>query len=71
MHKNEPSLATHINEVRSHYNIPEGGLSTIIYCGKVQNESDLAAALQVHRKVVEEETFKEQISITGMLVGQV
>lgn len=71
MHKNEPTLTTHINEVRAQYKIPDGGLTTIIYCGKVQNESDMSAALQVHRMLVEEEASKEQIIITGLLTGQV
>jgi hypothetical protein len=31
----------------------------------------MTAALQIHRMLVEEEASKEQIIITGLLVGQV
>jgi len=70
MHSDEPSLLSHLNEVRSK-NLPEGGLTTIIYCGKVRSENELMNALQVHRSFVEEEVNKEHVNITGILMGQV
>jgi hypothetical protein len=70
MHSEEPSLLSHLTEVRAKA-IPEGGLSTVIYCGKVRTENDLMNALQVHRSFVEEEVNKEQVNVTGILMGQV
>lgn len=70
MHQDEPSLLTHLNKVRETA-LPEGGLSTVIFCGRVQGESDLPAVLQVHHRIVEEEVNKEMVKITGVLLGQV
>lgn len=69
MHEEEPSLLSHLNEVRSRH-LPEGGLSTVIYCGKVRSEGDLSEALQIHRIFVEEEVNQEEVNVTGILVGQ-
>lgn len=69
MHQDEPSLLSHLNLVRSN-TISEGGLSTLIYCGKIRTESELAAALQVHREIVETEVNKNEGNITGILIGQ-
>lgn len=70
MNIEEPSLLSHLNECRSKV-LPEGGISIVIYCGKVRTENDLASALQVHRLFVEEEVNKEAVNITGILMGQV
>jgi len=70
MHQDEPSLLTHLNAVRASA-LPEGGLSTVIYCGKVQNDSDLSAAIGVHQEIVAEEVNREQVLVTGILMGQV
>jgi hypothetical protein len=70
MHQDEPSLLSHLNEVRANA-LPEGGLSTVVFCGKLQFESDLSSALQMHQEIVEEEVNKEQVKVTGMLLGQV
>lgn len=70
MHNEEPSLASHLKYIRSKH-IPEGGLSTVIYCGKVYSENDISDVLQVHREIVEEEVNKEQVNVTGILIGQV
>ena len=70
MHAEEPSLLTHLNETRFKA-LSEGGLTTVIYCGKVRNENDLLSALQVHRSIVEQEVNKEQVNVTGILMGQV
>ncbi len=70
MNVEEPSLLTHLHECRSKIS-PEGGISIVIYCGKVRNENDLSSALQVHRSFVEEEVNKESVNITGILMGQV
>lgn len=70
MHQDEPSLLVHLNEVRRSA-LPEGGLSTAVFCGRTQAESDLQAALQVHQQIVEEEVNNEQVKVTGVLLGQV
>ena len=70
MHQDEPSLLQHLNEVRTSA-LPEGGLTTIIFCGKLRSDGDLSDVLQVHRKIVENEVNEEEVSITGLLVGQV
>ena len=70
MHQDEPSLLTHLNQVRSKA-LPEGGLSTVIYCGKMQTDSVLPAVLHMHQEIVEEEINKEQVKVTGVLLGQV
>lgn len=70
MNPEEPSLLAHLNEVRIKA-IPEGGLSTVIFCGKVRSEAELMEALQVHRSIVEEEVNKEEVNVTGLLMGQV
>lgn len=70
MHQEEPSLLSHINAVRANA-LPEGGLSTVIYCGKVQADSDLSAAIQVHQEIVADEVNKEHVLVTGILMGQV
>lgn len=70
MQQDEPSLLSHLNDVRESA-LPEGGLSTVIFCGKVQSESDMPAVLQVHHSIVEEEVNKEMVKITGVLLGQV
>eukprot|EP01032_Pedospumella_encystans_P003584 gene3584-4238_t len=69
MHQEEPSLLSHINAVRANA-LPEGGLSTVIYCGKVQADSDLSAAIQVHQEIVADEVNKEHVLVTGILMGQ-
>jgi hypothetical protein len=70
MNPEEPSLLTHLNEARTKA-LSEGGLTTIIYCGKVRNENDLGTALDLHRTIVEQEVNKEQVNVTGILMGQV
>ena len=78
MNVEEPTLISHITEVRSGY-LPEGGISTVIYCGKIKLESDLPGVMQVHRNMVESEDKKKKKKtksdqsayITGILIGQV
>lgn len=70
MHQDEPSLLQHLNEVRAAA-LPEGGLTTVIFCGKLRSDGDLNDVLQVHRKIVENEVNEEEVSVTGLLVGQV
>lgn len=40
MHKDEPTLFDHLGEVRKDLFV-EGGVSMVIYCGKITNESDM------------------------------
>lgn len=70
MNSAEPSFLTHQNEVRQGA-LLEGGLSTVIFCGKVRAGSDLADILHVHRKIVEDEVNDEEVNVTGILMGQV
>ncbi|RYH08270.1 hypothetical protein EON65_41045 [archaeon] len=70
MNPEEPNLLSHLNEVRLKA-LPEGGLTSVIYCGKVRTEQELMQALQVHRVFVEEEVNKEEVNVTGLLMGQV
>lgn len=70
MNPEEVSLLDHLNEARLK-SLPEGGLTTIIYCGKVRSEADLSAALSLHRSIVEHEVNQEQMNISGILMGQV
>ena len=67
MNVDEPSLLDHINQVRS---AVDDGVSTVIYCGKIKSESDSAAVLQAHRKIVEAEVNSEAANVTGILIGQ-
>jgi len=70
MHQNEPSLFTHLKELREEA-LVEGGISTVIFCGKAKSDGDLLAVLQTHRSNVEEEINEEEVNITGILIGQV
>jgi hypothetical protein len=70
MHQNEPSLFTHLKELREEA-LVEGGISTVIFCGKAKSDGDLLAVLQTHRSIVEEEVNEEEVNITGILIGQV
>ena len=70
MNTEEPSLLSHLNEVRKQA-LPEGGVTTVIFCGKIRNESDLDTVLQSHRSIVEEEVNMEEVNVTGLLMGQV
>ena len=69
MNPSEPNLYTHLENLRVKA-LPEGGLSTIIYCGVVKTEGDMQAALQVHRKIVEDEVNQESANVSGLLCGQ-
>jgi hypothetical protein len=72
MHEEEPSLLSHLNEVRSKGLAEgQGGLSTVIYCGKIRGDGDLPEVLHVHREIVEAEVNREGVNITGILIGQV
>jgi hypothetical protein len=70
MNPDEPSLLTHFNESRFKAHA-DGGLTTIIFCGKVRTEADMPAALELHRSIVEQEVNKEQVNVFGILMGQV
>lgn len=69
MHKDEPSLLNHFSDIRKS-KLPEGGLSMIIFAGRIQAESDMLDVLNVHRKIVEDTVNHEQCNITGILMGQ-
>jgi hypothetical protein len=70
MNPGEPSFLSHQSEVRSSL-LSECGLTTIIYCGKIRSGINLTDILQVHRKFVEDEVNDEEVSVTGLLMGQV
>lgn len=69
MHQEEPSLLDHIVSLRNTQE--ESGVSSIIYCGKVRSESELIEALNVHRNIIEGEVNKNEVHLTGLLMGQV
>jgi len=73
MHSEEPTLLSHLLDVRSKlYTEPDGiGLTNIIFAGKLRTESDLSEGLLAHRKIVEEEVNSSEADITGILMGQV
>jgi len=70
MHTDEPTLHTHLQELRSATGLPEGGLSTAIICGKMRSENDSSEVLQMHRSIVEDEVNNEGSNVTGLLMGQ-
>ena len=70
MHADEPSLQSHLEELRARTGIPEGGVSTVIICGKMRSENDSAEILAMHRSIVEDEVNREGSNVTGLLVGQ-
>lgn len=70
MHQEEPSLLTHLKSLRDEA-LPEGGISSVIFCGKVRAENELTTVLVTHRTIVEEEVNEEEVNITGILIGQV
>ena len=69
MNEEEPNLLSHFTDVRRGY-IPEGGISTIIVCGKMRSDADANPCLDTHRRVVEEEVKREKSNITGICMAQ-
>lgn len=77
MNEEEPNLLAHLRAVRLTHGDSEG-ISTIILCVKLRQESDSAAALELHRKIVEEEVNNENVNvkadspspITGIAMAQ-
>jgi hypothetical protein len=69
MNPSEPNLFSHLEKERTKL-LPEGGLSTVIFCGQIKSENDMQSALQVHRKIVEDEVNQESANVTGLLMGQ-
>ncbi len=70
MNPQEPSLYTHLNEARTDC-FAEGGLTSVIYCGKIRTDVDLTSILFSHRTLVEDEVNTESANITGILIVQV
>lgn len=70
MNAGEVSLQGHLDELRAETNIEDGGLSTVIFCGKMKSEHDSADVLAMHRTVVEAEVNSEGTNVTGLLMGQ-
>jgi hypothetical protein len=70
MHEEEPNLASHLADLRANTLIPEGGLSSVIYCGRMKNEGETNEILAVHRDIVEREVNSEGTNVTGLLMGQ-
>jgi len=69
MNPEEPSLLSHLAEARTAA-LAEGGLSTVIFCGKMRSEAESGSVLDVHRLFVEEEVNNEGVNVTGLLMGQ-
>jgi hypothetical protein len=71
MNSEEPTLLTHLEEVRRRATGKNDGiLSCVVYAGKTKSESDLVTSLLVHRTIVEEEVNEEDANVTGLLMGQ-
>lgn len=70
MNPEEPNLKSHFEDLRSSTGIPEGGLSSVIYCGRMRNEGDTTDTLGAHRDIVEAEVNSEGSNVTGLLIGQ-
>ena len=72
MNENEPTLLTHIDQMREKMYLEGIGLSNVIFAGKLRAETDLPEGLLVHRKIVEEEvnSSEQEAHITGILMGQ-
>ena len=70
MNAEEPSLLSHLDGSRKIALPGEGGLSTVVYCGRMRSEADSGAVLDVHRVIVENEVNKEGVNVTGLLLGQ-
>lgn len=74
MNADEPNLLKHLTEARTRH-IPEGGLSTILFCGKMtRGEGDSASVMSLHKGFVEEELGdhnNEEVNVTGLLMIQV
>ena len=70
MNAEEPSLLKHISQLRGATGIAEGGLSSVIFCGKMGSEADTEGVLSMHRTVVEHEVNSEDSNVTGLLMGQ-
>lgn len=73
MNPAEPNLLSHINDIRSAVlskNNMDQAITTVIYCGTFHTIS-LEEAKKLHTEVVEEEVNKENVNITGILMGQV
>ena len=73
MNDAEQSLLDHLEVIRASKGIPEGGLSTVIFCGKVQSDGYVRDALAMHKKIVTEEnnSMPANMKITGLLISQV
>ena len=69
MNENEPSLFSHLNEIRD-IETEDGGLTIILYAGKATSENDLKPALVAHRQCVEYEVNEEGSNLTGLIMGQ-
>jgi hypothetical protein len=68
MNENEPSLLSHLEEIREAHTEDGEGYSTVIYCGKVQAGVDVSIAALAHRNIVEDVSEDD---ISGMLIPQV
>lgn len=69
MNTAEPNLFTLQEATRAKALPDEGGLSTVIFCGQTKAETDMSAALQAHRSIVEDEVNQESANVTGLLMG--
>ena len=70
MNEQEPSLQSHLDELRNETDLDEGVISTAIFCGKMRSENDSEAVMQMHRAVVEGEVNREGSNVSGLVMGQ-
>lgn len=68
-YENIASLADHFDEVRKTY-IPEGGLTTLIYCGKIKSENERDKVTEMYMNLIDGEMKDNKEKITGYLMFQ-
>lgn len=68
--RSETSLAAHLDAVVSKYTA-EGGISTVLFAGKLRSEGDNHAVISVHKSIIDDEVRNnEGVVITGLLIAQ-
>jgi hypothetical protein len=67
---NEISLGAHLDAVVSKYT-SEGGVSTVLFAGKLRSEGDSNSVISVHKSIINDEiNNNEGVVITGLLITQ-
>lgn len=81
MHQDEESLLSYLQKGREELGLPEGGLSSVLFCGKIKSELDIDSVMETHKAVIESENDSglygkqiddenEKVEMTGILLRQ-